>query len=158
MIALVISPIKIHEHIAYQSNKMSSISNFENQSPMEEELPDNNDKEILMLIDNFFLKSCLLICSKELSSSDSLREYLHLSGSWFEIMENYQTYDLPHSIDTWLHFDGKSTLPPLVIETYLDLRDLPESFLLRLMDKDGNLWSVCKGTNKTEVVLERWLL
>lgn len=137
---------------------MSSISNFENQSPMEEELPDNNDKEILMLIDNFFLKSCLLICSKELSSSDSLREYLHLSGSWFEIMENYQTYDLPHSIDTWLHFDGKSTLPPLVIETYLDLRDLPESFLLRLMDKDGNLWSVCKGTNKTEVVLERWLL
>lgn len=116
------------------------------------------DKEILKLIDSFFLKSCLLICSKELSSSNTLREYWNLSESWFEIMNNYQTYDLPNNIQSWLHFDGKSILPPLVIETYLDLRNLPESFLLRLMDRDGNLWSVCKGTKKTEVVLERWLL
>ncbi|KAG0664867.1 autophagy protein 13 [Monosporozyma unispora] len=138
---------------------MSSISKFDNNNIKGEEiLPNDKDKEILKLIDNFFLKSCLLICSKELSSSDTLREYLHLTESWFEIMENYQTYDLPHCINTWLHFDGKSTLPPLVIETYLDLRNLPESFLVRLMDKDGNLWSVCKGTKKTEIVLERWLI
>lgn len=137
---------------------MCTIPIHQTSSNSKENAMSGRDKEILKLIDSFFLKSCLLICSKELSSSNTLREYLNLSESWFEIMNNYQTYDLPNTIQSWLHFDGKSTLPPLVIETYLDLRKLPESFLLRLMDRDGNLWNVCKGTKKTEVVLERWLL
>ncbi|KAK5963351.1 serine/threonine protein kinase regulatory subunit ATG13 PWA37_004475 [Arxiozyma heterogenica] len=137
---------------------MSTIPLHQNCSNSKEHVISEQDKEILKLIDSFFLKSCLLICSKELSSSNTLREYWNLSESWFEIMNNYQIYDLPNNIQTWLHFDGKSVLPPLVIEIYLDLRNLPESFLLRLMDRDGNLWSVCKGTKKTEVVLERWLL
>lgn len=137
---------------------MSSVPKFENNSTKDKLVLSDKDKEILKLIDNFFLKSCLLICSKELSSSDTLREYLNLSESWFEIMNNYQIYDLPTDINQWLHFDGHSTLPPLVIETYLDLRNLPETFLVRLMDKDANLWNVCKGTKRNEIVLERWLL
>lgn len=137
---------------------MSSVSVFENSYDQNKEQDSKKDEEVLKLIDNFFLKSALLICSKELSPSDNLREYVNLSESWFEIMENYQIYDLPVEINTWLHYNGKDQLPPLVIETYLDLRNLPETFLIRLMDKDGNLWNVCKGTKKTEIVLERWLL
>lgn len=137
---------------------MSTLSTSQNINNSRERIISEQDSETLGLIDSFFLKSCLLICSKELSSTNTLREFLNLSESWFEIMNNYQIYDLPNTIQSWLHFDGKSVLPPLVIETYLDLRNLPETFLLRLMDRDGNLWNVCKGTKKSEVVLERWLL
>ncbi|SMN22865.1 similar to Saccharomyces cerevisiae YPR185W ATG13 Regulatory subunit of the Atg1p signaling complex [Maudiozyma saulgeensis] len=112
------------------------------------------ESEIYNLIDSFFLKSSLLICSvvsQKKSQSPSFDEH------WFQ-SNIKDTYNLPDIINKWISFDGTKTLPPLVIDVFLDLRELTPSNMVRLQDDDGNLWNVCKGTKKTEVMLERWLI
>ncbi|WLF76313.1 autophagy protein 13 [Lodderomyces elongisporus] len=53
-------------------------------------------------------------------------------------------------------------LPPMIIETYLDLRQLPANQTLVLFDDEKHPWTVVKSPNgktkKQEVVLERWLI
>ncbi|CAK9436519.1 uncharacterized protein LODBEIA_P10770 [Lodderomyces beijingensis] len=51
------------------------------------------------------------------------------------------------------------TLPPMIIETYLDLRQLPSNQTLVLFDEQKHPWTVVKPNGKKqEVVLERWLI
>lgn len=50
------------------------------------------------------------------------------------------------------------SIPPLVVETYLDLRDLGPQHSLILTDSTGKTWEVTKGTKRNEVVLERWIV
>lgn len=121
-----------------------------------------SDKEIIELIDNFFVKSTLLICS---SKSNELHlpetgyhgQNAHFDEEWFSSGID-ESCELPDIMKIWSHFDGLRDLPPLVIETYLDLGNLTPSHWLTLKDDDGNSWNVCKGTKKSEVVLERWLI
>ncbi|CCF56329.1 hypothetical protein KAFR_0B00290 [Kazachstania africana CBS 2517] len=115
----------------------------------------SSDCDILKIIDNFFLKSTLLICSSV--SSNVLQDSPKISDEWFRSDES-STYFLPDLINNWLHFDGGKVLAPLVVETFLDLRGLPASYIVRLKDNDENLWNVCKGSKKTEIMLERWLI
>ncbi|KAK6456515.1 autophagy-related protein 13 [Scheffersomyces xylosifermentans] len=51
-----------------------------------------------------------------------------------------------------------TTMPPMIIETYLDLRQLTQSQTVVLNDENGNPWTVAKSGGKKEVVLERWLV
>ncbi|CCK71061.1 serine/threonine protein kinase regulatory subunit ATG13 KNAG_0F03970 [Huiozyma naganishii CBS 8797] len=120
----------------------------------------DDDKIIIKLINNFFLKACLLIYNSDLclsSGTVGLRDSLKFDDEWFETLET-ETEDFPDNIALWTHFDGTCSLPPMVIETFLDIRQLPSTCTLRLMDTDGNLWNVCKGGKKTEVLIERWLI
>lgn len=110
--------------------------------------------ELYRLIDRFFLKSSLLICS---IVSHKPQDTPIFDDLWFNSHSD-KTYNLPDIINQWIDFDGNKTLPPLVIDVFLDLRDLTKNHLVRLEDDDGNLWNVCKGTKKTEVMLERWLI
>lgn len=119
-------------------------------------MPNNQDEDtIFKLINNFFLKASLLICSNKSNlNTDDIPTF---DDSWYHQIDS-STYSLPDIIHNWIHFDGVKDLPPLVIETYLDIRSLPLSSTVRLKDADGNLWNVCKGTKKKEIVLQRWLL
>lgn len=123
-------------------------------------MPTNNNKEELSsselyhLIDRFFLKSSLLICS---IVSHKPQDTPIFDDLWFNSHSD-KTYNLPDIINQWIDFDGVKTLPPLVIDVFLDLRDITKNNLVRLEDDDGNLWNVCKGTKKTEIMLERWLI
>ncbi|CAI4037036.1 hypothetical protein SMKI_16G3350 [Saccharomyces mikatae IFO 1815] len=115
-------------------------------------------KEVLQLIDSFFLKTTLLICSTESSRYQSSTENIFLfDDTWFEDHSEL-VGELPQIISKWFDYDGRKDLPPLVIETYLDLRQLNSSHLVRLKDQEGHLWNVCKGTKKQEIVMERWLI
>lgn len=120
--------------------------------------PLKTDKEIIELIDNFFAKSTLLICSTKSSRlqtpSDQVPQF---DEEWFSSQIN-EDLDPSDIIKQWSSFDGEKELPPLVIETFLDLRQLGPSHWITLKDDEGNLWNVCKGTKKTEIVLERWLI
>lgn len=116
------------------------------------------EKEVLQLIDSFFLKATLLICSTEPSRYQSSTENIFLfDDTWFEDHSEL-VGELPEIISKWSHYDGRKELPPLVVETYLDLRQLNSSHLVRLKDHEGHLWNVCKGTKKQEIVMERWLI
>lgn len=111
---------------------------------------------ICRLIDSFFLKSSLLICSV-VSQKDAMMSP-EFTEEWFR-SPSTATYSLPDIIHKWTAFDGGGEpLPPLVIEVFLDLRDLTASQVVRLQDADGNLWNVCSGTKKTEIMMERWLI
>ena len=117
----------------------------------EEEL---SNSKLYHLIDRFFLKSSLLICSVV---SHKPQDAPVFDDVWFKSHCD-KTYNLPEIINQWITFDGIKTLPPLVIDVFLDLRNLTKNHLVRLEDDDGNLWNVCKGTKKTEVMLQRWLI
>lgn len=116
------------------------------------------DKQLWELIDNFFLKAALLIChSKGWKGAPAADEGPPTTNSWFNI-ETFGDTKLERELKPWTTFDGSESLPPLVIETYLDLARLSPSQQVTLKDQDGNPWNVCKGTKKSEIMLERWLI
>lgn len=118
----------------------------------------SNDREVVELIDNFFIKSTLLICStKSNKIKTAPDENTHFDEEWF-FRESDGKLELPEIIKQWSNFDGEKELPPLVIETFLDLRNLGVQDSVHLKDEEGNLWNVSRGGKKSEIVLERWLI
>ncbi|CCD26909.1 serine/threonine protein kinase regulatory subunit ATG13 NDAI_0J00170 [Naumovozyma dairenensis CBS 421] len=118
-----------------------------------------SDQETTQLIKSFFVKGSLLICSEDIhnqqiSNNDNNTKF---NDDWFNSADVSPT-PLPSIINQWYTPENDKTLPPLIIETYLDLRQLPHSYSIKLKDNDANLWNVTKGNRKTEIVLERWLL
>lgn len=59
----------------------------------------------------------------------------------------------------WKGFADVSQVPPMIIETYIDLRSTNSRETVILKDENDHPWSVAKGGGKKhEVVLERWLI
>lgn len=115
------------------------------------------EQEIIELINNFFLKAALLLQqSKDQTAFDS-DEPNGVADHLFNI-DTRGDPSLELQIQPWITFDGKKSLPPLVLETYLDLRRLQSNHSVYLLDVEGNQWMVCKGNKKSEIVLERWLI
>lgn len=71
-------------------------------------------------------------------------------------MEEIDTFK--EELRLWKSADAFSNLPPLVIETYLDLSNLSPHQSLVITDSNGKVHNVSRGSQKTEVVLERWVL
>lgn len=116
-----------------------------------------SDKDILQLIDTFFLKSTCLICSSNITEQSTFQKINRFDDEWFNSTDtNIESF--PPILKGWSNYDGKHPLPALVIETFLDLRQLSSSHTVRLKDNEENSWIVCKGGKKTEIVLERWLI
>lgn len=163
--------------ISENKNKTSTDQNYDfNRGNDNNRISDNNqnindnDNDILKLIDFFFIKSCSLICSTlpksafiNHNSNNIFRDYSNnnIENDWFKndsLIFSNQMRPLSNDLNKWLHWDSISPLPPLVIETFLDLTNLNENDTVRLKDTDHNLWNVTRGTKKKEIVLERWLL
>ncbi|CCE64831.1 hypothetical protein TPHA_0I03300 [Tetrapisispora phaffii CBS 4417] len=126
-------------------------------------IPNSRRKELIELIQAFFLESTFLICeSNNLSEYEILNEIKHFE----ENLQASSTVEIPESIEKW--FEKKKTdiltsnsadnFLTLVIETVLDLSQLPPTDFLTLKDREGNSWNVCKGGKKSGIVLERWLI
>ncbi|SCU80669.1 LAFA_0C00518g1_1 [Lachancea sp. 'fantastica'] len=115
------------------------------------------DRELWELVNKFFLKSALLVCQSKHYRGQPASENATNTNNWFNI-ETLGNAVLEREIGPWTSFEGSRTVPPLVIETYLDLTHLSPSQSIILRDQDGNPWNVCKGTRKSEIMLERWLV
>lgn len=116
------------------------------------------DRQLWELIDNFFLKASLLIChSRNYKGVTASDEAPPATNNWFNV-ETVDDARLEREVKPWTTFDGHVSLPPLVIETFLDLTRISPSQSVILKDEDGNPWNVCKGTKKSEIMLERWLV
>ncbi|ODV83553.1 hypothetical protein CANARDRAFT_29784 [[Candida] arabinofermentans NRRL YB-2248] len=121
-------------------------------------LSERQSDKLAQIIQNFFLKSTQIITQSRSTSIDddnqgSLRRDASPNGKvnkWF----NLELSSDDSSKDDLLSWKTKDilSLPPLVIETYLDLRGLDTNQTLLLND------SIVKTNKKSEVVLERWLM
>ncbi|SCU97546.1 LAME_0F20032g1_1 [Lachancea meyersii CBS 8951] len=115
------------------------------------------DRQLWELVNNFFLKASLLVCQSRHYKGRPASENTTNTNNWFNI-ETLGNAELEREMGPWTSFDGSRPVPPLVIETYLDLTHLSASQSIILRDQDGNPWNVCKGTKKSEIMLERWLI
>ncbi|SCU83652.1 LADA_0C12728g1_1 [Lachancea dasiensis] len=115
------------------------------------------DRQLWELVNNFFLKASLLVCQSKHYKGQPSTEVATTTNNWFNI-ESLGMKELEKEMGPWTSFDGTSNVPPLVIETFLDLTHLSPSQSIILKDQDGNPWNVCKGTKKSEIMLERWLV
>ncbi|RCK62621.1 Autophagy-related protein 13 [Candida viswanathii] len=79
-------------------------------------------------------------------------------NKWFNLYMNSIPDITKDDLKLWKTADLAS-LPPMIIETYIDLKKLPSDQILVLLDQEKHPWTVAKGGGKkTEVVLERWLI
>lgn len=103
---------------------------------------------------NFFLKTSHMILQARSLDEDGKGKL----NKWFNL-HTFNSDDLRQELRLWRSTIDLAAIPPMIVETYLDLGDLPHGHTLALKDEHGNLWPVTKGgSKKTEVVLERWLV
>ena len=114
-----------------------------------------DDLELCKLISGFFLKSAELICS--IATTGTRQNSTHATNGRTD--ENCPCNPQGSEfLAKWAHYRGTSPLPPLVIEVFLDIKDLSSTHIVQLEDVDHNLWYVCNGQRKDSIMLARWLV
>lgn len=90
--------------------------------------------------------------NNDINDNDKLTENKRKINKWF----NIETNDLPQNkIKQW-RIQNNNQFVPIVVEIYLDLRALSLNQSLVLRDENGISYNV--NTNKSEIVMERWLI
>lgn len=127
--------------------------------------------KLTQVIQNFFSKSVQIVLQSRIQSeSHNKEEQLKVGGDvgghnvsskinkWFNL--HMYNDNLPkEELKLWKNINDVSQMPPMIIEVYLDLRQLTAIQTVILRDDNGNPWTVAKGgSKKHEVVLERWLI
>ncbi|GEQ69871.1 hypothetical protein JCM33374_g3546 [Metschnikowia sp. JCM 33374] len=81
-------------------------------------------------------------------------------NKWFNLhMPSLDNEWVRQELRPWKSHVDLSQFPPMIIETYLDLRQLSPCQMVMLEDDHGGMWPVAEGgSKKSEVVLERWLI
>lgn len=121
----------------------------------------NKKEKIGQVVQNFYLKAAnVIVQSRQTNGQGEQQEPPSIGGDksagklnkWF----NLNTNDLPREdLKPW-KTGSVSSLPPLVVETYLDLRSLTPKHALLVKDEQGGTWNI--NTKKSEIVMERWLI
>lgn len=147
--------------------------------PMDKDVVSDNNNDLKNLVAQFFTKCVSIIFDQRIASAarvpiqnqnpDGIPNP-QIDDFWFDLHTNLATIS-PDSRNFlhkhWQSFASSSVItpsspselpPPLIIEVFLNLRDLQHGQKLYLEDKDSHPWLVVKGPRKTEVVLERWLV
>lgn len=120
--------------------------------------------KVIQVFQNFFTKTLLIIVlarsasDSPSSTADNTRSFK--INKWFNLNIATPTDEwLRSEIKLWKSQAEASLLPPMIIETYLDLRQLNAREIVMLEDENGKLWTVAEGkSKKQEVVIERWLI
>lgn len=100
------------------------------------------------VVQNFFSKLVHIVLQSRLTGE------LDKLNKWFNLVlgANDSSRD---DLKLW----KSENPPPMIIETYLDLRDVSSDETVILYDENDHPWPVAKGGGKKqEVVLERWLI
>lgn len=124
--------------------------------------------KLTQVLINFFTKAAQVILdSRANSESQSFNEtpfdantdhQNHRINKWFNLHMLSSYGATKEDLKLWKSADV-GTIPPMIIETYLDLRQLPANQTLVLLDDQKHPWTVASANGKKqEVVLERWLI
>lgn len=136
--------------------------------PQSEAITKKQTAKLTQVLINFFTKAAQVILdSRAHSEAQSFTETpfggnIDQQGQrinkWFNLhmLSSYGT--TKEDLKLWKTADV-GTIPPMIIETYLDLRQLPANQTLVLFDEQKHPWTVASPNGKKqEVVLERWLI
>jgi autophagy-related protein 13 len=135
--------------------------------------------KITQVIRQFFAKAALVISESRVVSTKVIKDpalNAPLVNKWFNL-EMDESEEIRESLRLWksIDFPSEAPPPPLVVETYLDLRDLgsKHNIYLTTCDSGGNdilggsggatgpaekQFKVTQGGKRTEIVLERWIV
>lgn len=135
--------------------------------------------KITQVIRQFFAKAALVITESRVVSTKVIKDpalNTPLVNKWFNL-ELDESEEVRESLRLWKSIDFPSEVlpPPLVVETYLDLRDLGSKHNIYLTTYDSNgsdtlggsggatgpaekQFKVTQGGKRTEIVLERWIV
>lgn len=117
--------------------------------------------KLTQVVQNFFSKFVQIILEARSIEPIDLESLETKLNKWFNLnTSNTSQYDsFKDEIKHWKSNNDLQSMPPMIIETYLDLRQLSPSQTVLLRDENENEWTVTKsGTKKHEIVLERWLI
>uniref|UniRef100_A0A060T6L4 Autophagy-related protein 13 n=1 Tax=Blastobotrys adeninivorans TaxID=409370 RepID=A0A060T6L4_BLAAD len=114
------------------------------------------------VLQNFFSKTAQVIIQSRVQASPV---YARGSGApkqnkWFNL-ELEETDLFREELRLWksADFATAASVPPLVVETFLDVRSLGPQQALVVTNPDGSQSVALKGgTSRTEIVLERWVI
>lgn len=112
--------------------------------------------KLTQVIQNFFTKSVQIVVQSRLETEHG--QASTKVNKWFNL--NLRSDDfLRDDLRLWKSVTDLGQIPPMIIEMYLDLRNLTSRQIVVLKDDNGHPWTVSKGgSRKHEVVLERWLV
>ncbi|RPA96619.1 hypothetical protein L873DRAFT_1693798 [Choiromyces venosus 120613-1] len=134
--------------------------------------------KVNQIIQAFFMKASMIIIQTRVQTKPLIsRNGLKKVNKWFNI-ELDETEAFRGELDLWRYGDSfEPRPPPLIIETYLDTRDLTANQSLVILDTEGKKWNVDEATDaaaaraglnaeprrsvrggpaRHEVILERW--
>lgn len=149
----------------------SDIQNKQQQSLNSDSYIKKQNAKLIQVIQNFFTKSAQIILEARTlqeSPNSTTSLFYQQTGStstndnqklnkWFNLNMYSPSDFMKDELKLWS--PDLSNIPPMIIETYLDLRQLPNNQTVVLIDDNNNSWTVTKsGGKKHEVVLERWLI
>ncbi|OBA22025.1 hypothetical protein METBIDRAFT_40513 [Metschnikowia bicuspidata var. bicuspidata NRRL YB-4993] len=126
--------------------------------------------KLVQVVQNFFTKTLLVIVQAR--SVPEAKPLAHdgvasaeSSGTskinkWFNLhMPSLDSEWARLELKPWKSHADLSQFPPMIVETFLDLRQLSACEMVMLEDDHGSCWPVAEGgSKKLEVVLERWLI
>lgn len=117
--------------------------------------------KLVQVIQNFFTKSVQIVLQARLLSDlrydkDDIGVKIN---KWFNIHMESNSDVVKDEIKLWKTLSDITQVPPMIIETYIDLRQINARETVLLKDENDHPWTVTKGGGKKhEVVLERWLI
>lgn len=117
--------------------------------------------KLVQVIQNFFTKSVQIVLqARLLSESRYDKDDIGVKiNKWFNLHMESNSDMVKDEIKLWKGFTDITQVPPMIIETYIDLRSINARETVLLKDENDHPWTVAKGGGKKhEVVLERWLI
>lgn len=122
----------------------------------------SSKSKLNQVVQNFFSKATQVVVQARLNPR--VREQRqsgdkHKLNKWFNL-ETDELEAYREDLKLWRNIDIYTVdkMPPVVVETYLDMRHLSPNQTLVLEDALGKRWNASFGGRKTEVVLERWVI
>lgn len=117
---------------------------------------------------NYFTKTAHTVVLARSAHSSSFAGGTTLkTNKWFNL-DLPEVQDIRENLRQWKNIDvtlgsrsqpsNNESVPPLVIEVFLDLRNLRDQQSLVYVDPSGRSHSIAGGARNSEIVLERWVV
>ncbi|KAG5362430.1 Autophagy-related protein 13 [Yarrowia sp. C11] len=122
----------------------------------------SSKSKLNQVVQNFFSKATQVVVQARLNPRQREQRQSgdkHKLNKWFNL-ETDELEAYREDLKLWRTIDiyNMDKMPPVVVETYLDMRHLSPNQTLVLEDAYGKRWNASFGGRKTEVVLERWVI
>lgn len=118
-----------------------------------------HNSKLVQVVQNFFNKIVAIIIDSRGEEYKETPQTLRIN-KWFNLL--MPSLAVKDDLKLWKNTSDITAMPPMIIETSIDVQELSYKTALVLKDDDNNPWTVIKhggsDNKKREVVVERWLI